>query len=98
MREKRGARFSKLPDGNARNELTGVRWIDVVFIILNYVADIHRESGRKRRRWALRQDAALDLLLLEGRQLAFARLAGRRVFLCVIRLTVLFNTPARLLL
>ena len=47
QREGRDAKSSKLPDGKVRNELTCVRWIDAVLIILNYVADIHRESGRK---------------------------------------------------
>ena len=48
VREERAAGFSKLPDGKVRNELTGVRWIDVGSIIFNHVADIHREPGRKQ--------------------------------------------------
>ncbi len=48
LRAERAARFSKLPDGKVRNELTGVRWIDVMVIIFNHVADINCEPGRQQ--------------------------------------------------
>ena len=136
LREGSAARLSKLPDRKARNELTGVRWIEVAPVILNDIAHIYRESGGKqhdefpgaverlgentlvsgvvridvpiqctlarsyhrqrlgpgrepshprlsdrndRRCRLFRHDAAFDLLLPQGRQLVFARLARRRL-------------------